>query len=65
MKVIEEALGVQTGQKAAEETAVHDVIVVQEPKPCSSTGNKQTVLTGTFGKKIKYQHIGATMEHRK
>ena len=51
MKVIEKALGGEVGQKAAEETALHDVIVVYEPKPCSSTGNKQTVLTGKFEKK--------------
>ena len=63
MKMTEEAPGGEVGQKAAEGTAVHDTMVVQEPKPFSSTEKKQTVLTGEFGKKIKYQHIVATMEH--
>ena len=31
IKVIEEALGGEVAQKATEETAVHDLIVVQEP----------------------------------
>ena len=46
MKVIEEALGGEVGQKAAKKTGVHDVLAVQKPKPCNSTRNKQTVLTG-------------------
>lgn len=33
------------------------VITVMESPSCSSTASKQTVLTGKFGKKIKYEHV--------
>ena len=36
-------------------------MTVMESPSCSSTASKQTVLTGKFGKKIKYHHVGVTM----
>ena len=40
------------------------VMTVMESPSCSSSSSKQTVLTGKFGKKIKYHHVGVTMIHK-
>ena len=53
-------------EKLSSENAAPDepVMTVMKSLSCSSPARKQTVLTGKFGKTIKYQHVGVTMTQK-